>query len=322
MKKILLLLVLALILLLPIESNANPEKKKIKDLWQDESYPFESNSFQEFKKILPKKDKDILKIQYYIDLGRQKNSRIVFSGLNITTYIDTEKDIAFDHIQINFLDRDRTNPDLIGERLYLYQLTHLCANNIKIINVVAPGWSIIKHINHSSVLLENIENKYFGSQIDIVIEISEQSKFKGRDFKIFNRDAITFKSFTKIDNSHEFLWINLNLPHKFKPLTEVKKQEDLWDFYTESSIHSQNITKNIFSFFATLKGTDYTGGNSFSGLKPEKIIDFNYTYDYQEDTNKKIVEESNLATILALVLFGVSILFNIGFFILSKWSKE
>ena len=90
-------------------------------------------------------------------------------------------------------------------------------------------------------------------------------------------------------------------------------------------------------YHSPFKGSDYYGNDSHCGLVPEKIMVFDYTYEYQEDVNAKIVEENRKATEqtlvkiersskessrLALTLFAISIFVSVVSLIISMYPKQ
>jgi len=127
----------------------------------------------------------------------------------------------------------------------------------------------------------------------------------------------------QVEDDYEFTRFDPELPSRFKTKAEANSYEELFDLHSDSKIISEQIIKNKINFKGWLKGENYNGSDSFKGLIPEKIIEFNYTYDYQEDINKGIAKETKKATKLtldkilieskrsmrlALVLFGISII--------------
>ena len=220
----------------------------------------------------------------------------------------------------------RCRANLIGESIFFSilsdQNTFIENEKVKVVAVKALGWKILKWENDNGLSLENVENKPFGHQILILVEIQEQSIWKGRNFKIYNRNSTLFETTMQVEDDYEFTRFDPELPTRFKTKAEANSYEDLLDLCSDSKIISEQIIKNKIKFRSWLKGKDYNGSNSFKGLIPEKIIEFNYTYDYQEDINKRIAKETKKATKLtldkivveskrsmrlALVLFGLSI---------------
>jgi hypothetical protein len=294
MKKIFLISIIFIFIFVPLYVGA------VMGEWQDTDYLSKNPSVGESLDVAPHQFEDINTIKYDIDLGRKEKSRIIFSAINVDTYINTSKDTVIERFKITYYVDDITNPDLIGEKIFF----NYCAGfdkkyiesckNTKIVAVNAPGWEI----NNTSTFaaLENKESKILGNIIYVWVAVKDQSKFKRREFSLYNRDVVDFKTSITIDDNYEFTRFEPSLPYEFKPEDELNSYVDLWDLERNSFVILQQIIKNKIDFVVRLSGDNYLGSNSFSYGKPKKVIEFNYSYDYQEDVNAKIVEENKNST--------------------------
>ena len=301
------------------------EALKATDYWEDSVYLSNNSELKKNIKESFAESKKFPKIIYTIDLGRKENERIVIGDIKIETSINIEKNSAIEKIKINYLVEKLKEPNLIGQNISFYvssdQNYIVGQKEIKIIAVKAPGWEISR-FDSDWILLENTKNELFGNQILILIEIQEQGNWKGRYFKIFNRNSILFEATMYIGDGYEFVRFDPELPTRFKTREEASSYEQLFELHGDSTIISEQIIKNKINFTSWLKGENYIGSQTFKGLMPKKIIEFNYTYDYQEDINKKVAEETEKATkitldkifakskestCLALILFGLSL---------------
>lgn len=339
MKRILLVSIILLLVLIPLPIDAAVTVTR--DYWENGTYLLNNpNIVENINKTTCQSNK-IPTITYEINLGRKESSRIMYNIINVDTYIDTNKNVAIERFEIIYVVNDLKNPNLVGEKIVFSNclLDPRCiesSRNTKIISVNAPGWEIVKYSeNIAGMILENKENKIFGNKIIVWVAIKEQNKFKRREFILYNRDVVDFESTITVDGTYEFTRFEPNLPYEFKPEEEIRSYADIWALERNSFVISQHIIKNKIDFIVRLKGGDYEGQDLFQ-LKPEKVIEFDYSYDYQEDINAKIVkengestnqtlqqikEESRNSTNLALILFGISIIISLSSRISSFFEK-
>ena len=339
MKRIFLVSIILLLASLPLPIDAAVTVTR--DYWENGTYLLNNPNIVENINKTTYQSNKIPTIRYEINLGRKESSRIMFNIINVDTYIDTSKNIAIERFEIIYVVNDLKNPNLVGEKIFFSNcwLDPRCiesSRNTKIISVNAPGWEIVKYNESTTMILENKENKIFGNKIIVWVAIKEQNKFKRREFILYNREVIDFETTLTIDNNYEFTRFEPNLPYEFKSEKEIHSYADIWALERNSFVLSQHTIKNKIDFIVRLKGDDYEGQDLFQ-LKPEKVIEFDYSYDYQEDVNAKIVEEnrestnqtleqikeeSRNSTNLALILFGFSVLISILSLICSLFPEK
>lgn len=331
------------------------------DIYIDTSILSQDSTFSDYFRDKFDLREEITKIKYYIDLGRKENRRITLGSIKVRTTIDIEQNTAYEIIELHYVQEmmDISNvdsgkssverkfvPDLVGEHIYFHLETSdrnsgNWAKDLSIVSVEAHGWRITVHGSAKEiVLLEKLEDKPLGNRVYFACEIRNQDRYRGRQFDVYNRDVIGFDANIKISGDYEFIAFNPTLPYKSKAEDGTNSPEDYYDIYTDSKIMSNQVTRNKIHYSAWLQGNDYLGGDSHGGLVPEKLISFDYTYEYQEDVNAKIVEENKKATEqtlgkiedtsvtstwLAIGLFGISIVVSVCGVIISThpvWFKS
>ena len=305
MKIIFLVSIILLLILIPLPINAAVTQTI--NYWENQDYLLNNTDIAKNINEIIKESNEIPKIKYEINLDRNEHRRIIGGGLYVETDIDVKQNLAIDKFEIDFYVDNVMNPNLIGESILFEILGQDFVKDMGIVAVNAPGWEITSWDQYA-VMLTNLENEIFGNKIFIWVAIKNQSNFKGREFFIKNRHILDFESKIKINEDYKFT--------QFSP--------NLWEPYTESEIISQQVINNKINFFALLYNVK------------ERFIEFDYSYDYQEDINAKIVEEnrkstnqtleqikeeSRNSTNLALKLFGISIIISILSFIISFYEK-
>lgn len=287
-----------------------PEILAQKNFYEDTEYLNNNKNIKELIINTINEPKESSKILYIIDLGRKEKSRPLIGEISYKSLINPTDDIALEIIEIHFFKTDP--PNLVDLKIFFDVSDQYYSENIRIVAISGQGWEINKISNSATAVITNIEYKeYLSDYIKIVVEINNQSKFKERSFKIFNRDAVYFNTEIKLDKLYEFKSFNYQLPYKLGSQEEIQTYKNYFDIYSDSIVFSNKIINNELVFNSYLQGDDYLGLDSFGEGIPKKIIDFSYSYDYQENTNAKIVEENRKSTSLAIKLFTASLIISL-----------
>ncbi|MCK4798195.1 MAG: hypothetical protein KAT05_12490 [Spirochaetes bacterium] len=281
-----------------------------KNYYEDAEYLNNNTNIVDLINHTINEPKESSKIFYTIDLGRKEKWRPLIGEISSKSFINPIDDIALEIIEIHFFKTDP--PNLVDLKIFFDVSDRYYSENIRIVAISGQGWEINNISNSGMAIITNVEyKKYLSDYINIYVVINNQSKFKERSFKIYNRDAVYFNTEIKLDKLYEFKSFNYQLPYKLGSQEEIQTYKDYFDIYSDSIIFSNKIINNELVFNSYLQGDDYLGLNSFGEGIPKKIIDFSYSYDYQENTNAKIVEENRKSTSLAIKLFTASLIISL-----------